>query len=218
MYTICTTEELRKADKYVRKLDDVLDGPSAMRSLIDKCEELYTEWHNDLPEKKNARGEAGGCYVVVADNPGYLQALLGEGFNYAAHVLRGAFSRPGAGLTNRYHDCPPYVRQFNRLLNLTARVLADGIKDSKNPEVPVAVRIERAEWLITLSETALGRVYPNYDQPAHYYEQVRHPDAQKWLRIHARCKRRLHELWLESARADEDRADNLAPFPHQATK
>src|SRR5262249_47954902 len=132
MYTICTADEVRKAEKHARKLLDVLDGPSTMRSLIDKCEELYEEWHPELPEKKNARGEDGSCYVVVAYNPGELQAFLNESFNCCLHVLRAAFSHPGAGLARKGEDYRPYVRQFSRLLNLTARIIADGLKDSKN--------------------------------------------------------------------------------------
>lgn len=224
MYYYSSEEEVAKADTHVRALEDALgDQHSVLRSIVDQCAQEHTAWRKSLGDHEVPKARKAGYRVIpLASIPDRLNARLQSAYHTGGMLLVIAYC--GKGETRwRASDkamAKPFARQFNRLLNLTSTIITDITRDCDNEDVEIQFRLERMQWAFTLSETAVQRLYQPYDreygrwEATGQYESSRHPDAQKWLRINARCKRKLHDLWLEWARDDEQMAKEMPPFEY----
>lgn len=91
----------------------------------------------------------------------------------------------------------PLLHQVRRLYNLTGRIVHNLQKEHSEPLDLGLVTPMTAEFAELIAGCARWTLGPLNDDRYHY------PDRQKWIAIHARTRRRLANLWLSAAQADE---------------
>jgi hypothetical protein len=225
MYVIVTDEEQTQATSREEALFAATgDSTSVLRSMVDICERLHTKWRGSLGELEVPKARKANYNVIpMASVPcellAHLQACYHMNTTYPiiAYSRKSEIDRCAA---DDLEESRRYAKEFGRLLNLTSSIVTKGLEDAKNADIEVQFRIERTEWLVTLTDVAVARLYFPYGREygridaMNHYESARHPDAAKWLRINARVKRAMKDLWLEWAQDDEWMANNLPSFPH----
>lgn len=94
------------------------------------------------------------------------------------------------------------ARQSGRLLTLAERVVKDLLEKAQK-ENYLQNRRQTIETALNIARSYNSSLAPS-DGPAHY----RHPQAAKWLKLHAQCARALAAIWMEEARVSEADANS----------
>lgn len=94
------------------------------------------------------------------------------------------------------------ARQSGRLLALAERVTKDLLEKAEK-EKSLRFRREKVSTALSIADSFVSSVAP-YDGPVHY----RHPQASKWLKLHAQCARALAATWMDEARTNEADANS----------
>jgi|AGTN01.2.fsa_nt_gi hypothetical protein len=94
------------------------------------------------------------------------------------------------------------ARQSGRLLTLAERVVKDLLEKSEKQNY-LQHRRDDVGTALGIAKSFITSLAPS-DGPVHY----RHPQAPKWLKLHAQCARALAATWMDEARTNEADANS----------
>jgi hypothetical protein len=165
--------------------ETLVENHKVLEALVDYVERL----HDNPPDQFGAQ----------ARNPNFITEVIDDARGMCWEIWRDTYKQAAGFRPSEFKD-RELLRHSRRLLNFAYRYIQDTLAKSEKQYYDRDKR-QSAEAAIKICESFISSLAPT-DGPRHY----RHPEASKWLRLQAQCKRRMSELWLTSARKDESEA------------